>query len=194
MHKIAIMVFPDVEELDFVGPFETLASVGKLYPDTVQVDLIANTLDSIKGFNGLRILPDKTFYKKEQYDVLIIPGGEGRRKAMHDSDVLRFVKENVDGLSYLCSVCTGAFILAEAGVLRGLKATTHHTALEELHISYPDVEVVEDRVVKNDTDPKVWLAGGISAGIDLSLELVEELFDETVRNEIAERLEYQWVV
>ncbi len=191
MYKIAIMVFPDAEELDFVGPFETLASVEKFHSNSLQVDLIGKSLDPIKGFNGLRVLPDITFSESEQYNILIIPGGHGRNKAMHDDEVLNFVKEQVDGLSYLCSVCTGAFVLAEAGVLKGLKATTHHTALDELMRSYPDIEVVEKRVVKNDTEPKIWLAGGVSSGIDLSLELISELFDKELKKKVAERLEYQ---
>ncbi len=193
MYKIAIMVFPDAEELDFVGPFETLASVDKLYPNSVKVELVGKSLDPVKGSNGLSVLPDRTFSENEQYDILIIPGGQGRKKAMYDEEVLKFVKDQMNGLSFLCSVCTGAFVLAEAGVINGLKATTHHTALDELQRSYPDVEVLEKRVVKNDTEPKIWLAGGVSSGIDLSLELIGELFDDDLRKGVAKRLEYHLV-
>ncbi|MGM0406187.1 MAG: DJ-1/PfpI family protein [Thermoplasmatota archaeon] len=193
MYKIAIMVFPDAEELDFVGPFETLASVDKLNPNSVKVELVGKYLDPVKGSNGLRVLPDRTFSENEQYDILIIPGGQGRKKAMYDAEVLKFVKDQMNGLSFLCSVCTGAFVLAEAGVINGLKATTHHTALDELQRSYPDVEVLEKRVVKNDTEPKIWLAGGVSSGIDLSLELIGELFDDDLRKDVAKRLEYHLV-
>lgn len=193
MYKIAIMVFPDAEELDFVGPFETLASVDKLYPNSVKVELVGKSLDPVKGSNGLSVLPDRTFSENEQYDILIIPGGQGRKKAMYDEEVLKFVKDQMNGLSFLCSVCTGAFVLAEAGVINGLKATTHHTALDELQRYYPDVEVLEKRVVKNDTEPKIWLAGGVSSGIDLSLELIGELFDDDLRKDVAKRLEYHLV-
>ena len=193
MYKIAIMVFPDAEELDFVGPFETLASVDKLDPNSVKVELVGKYLDPVKGSNGLRVLPDRTFSENEQYDILIIPGGQGRKKAMYDAEVLKFVKDKMNGLSFLCSVCTGAFVLAEAGVINGLKATTHHTALDELQRYYPDVEVLEKRVVKNDTEPKIWLAGGVSSGIDLSLELIGELFDDDLRKGVAKRLEYHLV-
>lgn len=193
MYKIAIMVFPDAEELDFVGPFETLASVDKLDPNSVKVELVGKYLDPVKGSNGLRVLPDRTFSENEQYDILIIPGGQGRKKAMYDEEVLKFVKDQMNGLSFLCSVCTGAFVLAEAGVINGLKATTHHTALDELQRYYPDVEVLEKRVVKNDTEPKIWLAGGVSSGIDLSLELIGELFDDDLRKDVAKRLEYHLV-
>ncbi len=186
MYKIAIMVYPDAEELDFVGPYETLAS----QDGSVDVKLVSESLEPVKAFNGLRVLPDMTFFDKERYDVLMVPGGEGRRNAMYHGDVLEFIKKQTEGLTHLCSICTGAFILAEAGLLDGLKPTTHHSAMRELKRSYAALEVVEKRVVKNDTKPKIWCAGGISSGIDLSLELLAELLGEDAAKETADRMEY----
>jgi len=192
MYKIAIIVFPDAEELDVVGPYETIASLDKIEPGSVEVDLVAESLEPVKFFNGLRVLPDKTFFLDEQYDILIVPGGDGRKEAMYDDTVHDFLKEQSDGLLYICSVCTGAFVLAEAGILDGLKATTHRSALEELTHSYPEITVKDERVVKNETDPQVWTAAGISSGIDLALELIGELFSEEVRDTVARRLEYPY--
>ena len=191
MYDIGILVFDEVEELDFVGPFETLSSVEKIDSDSIKVTLIAKSLDPVKASNGLRVLPDKILSDDDRYDVLIVPGGQGRKQAMKDEELLDFIKDQVEDLDHLCSVCTGAFILAEAGILNGLKATTHKSALDELKHNYPDIQVLEKRVVKNGTDPDIWTAAGISSGIDMSLELIRVLFDEDMKDRIAERLEYE---
>jgi len=185
------MIFPDVEELDFVGPLEALSSVDEFRGESVEVSIVAKDMGPVKGYNGLRVLPDAFFAEDARYDILVIPGGEGRRKAMRDREVLEFIERQLGDLTYLCSVCTGAFILAEGGWLRGLKATTHHTALDELSGSYTDIEVVKERVVKNHGNPKIWLAAGVTSGIDLSLELIEELFDHDLKVKVADRIEYE---
>ncbi len=190
MYKIAIIVFPDAEELDIVGPYETLSSLNEIKKDSVEVVLVAGSLEPVRCFNGLRILPDVTFSYEGQYDVLIIPGGNGRKEAMYDEDVLDFVKDQFSGILYICSVCTGAFVLAEAGILDGLKATTHGSALEELNRSYPEITVIDERVVKNKTDPQVWCAAGISSGIDLALDLTAKLLSEDAKESVVKRLEY----
>lgn len=184
--KIGMIVYPKVEELDFVGPFETLSHM-----EDQKIDLISITLTPIKAYNGLRVVPDSTFSDDTKYDILLVPGGEGRKKAMKDPTLLSFIKDQAEHLKYLSSVCTGAFILAEAGLLDGLKATTHHSALEELE-HYRKIEVVEERVVKNDTSPKIWTASGISSGIDLSLELISELCGKKKAIEAADRMEYPY--
>lgn len=184
-YRAAIVVYPQVEELDFIGPYETLS-----HSDPIEIDILSKSLAPVKGYNGLRFLPDKTFSDADKYDILIIPGGHGRKKAMRDEEVLNFIEEQMKDVSYLCSVCTGAFLLAEIGILDGLKATTHHSALDELRKSYPTVEVLEERIIKNDTEPKIWCAAGISSGIDLSLELLAELFGEESARKAAERMEY----
>ncbi len=184
--KIGMIVYPKVEELDFVGPFETLSHM-----EEQKIDLISNTLTPIKAYNGMKVVPDSTFSDETKYDILLVPGGEGRKKAMKDPTLLSFIEEQAEHLKYLCSVCTGAFILAEAGLLDGLKATTHHSALEELE-HYRKIEVVEERVVKNDTSPKIWTASGISSGIDLSFELISELCGKKKAKEAADRMEYPY--
>ncbi len=109
---------------------------------------------------------------------------------MYDSELQEFVRYQMEKLTYLCSVCTGAFILAETGLLKGLKATTHHTAMNGLRESYGNTDVVMERVVKNRTRPKIWLAAGVTSGIDLSLEIIGELFDHETKSNVARLIEY----
>ena len=186
-HRAAIVVYPQVEELDMIGPYETLS-----HSDSIEIDLLSKSLEPVRAYNGLRFLPDKTLSDTDDYDIVIVPGGEGRKKAMRDKEILNFLEEQVESVSYLCSVCTGVFLLAETGMLEGLKATTHHSALDELRSSYPEIDVLEERVVKNDTEPKIWCAAGISSGIDISLEPLKELFGEEMAKKAADRMEYEY--
>lgn len=190
MYRTAIMLFPGAEELDFVGPLEVLSCMERIHPDNAGVDVIAKSTESIRCANGLRVVPNTTFDSGDAYDILVIPGGEGRRKAMHDREVLDYISSQVEHLEYLCSVCTGSFIVAEAGLLAGLRATTHHTMLKEFADSYPDVEVMEERVVKNHGRPNIWIAAGVTSGIDLSLEIMGELFGDEGRKLAEEWIEY----
>jgi cyclohexyl-isocyanide hydratase len=190
MVKLGILVFNGVEELDFVGPFETLSYINKILPGRVDVKIIAKELSLVKAYNGLRFMPNDTIYSDIAYDILIIPGGQGRHEAMFDKDILEFISNQFNNLNYLCSVCTGSFIVAQAIENISLNATTHYTALEEMAERYPHINVVSKRVVKNKTSPKIWFAAGISSGIDLSLDLIEELFSKEHREQIAKRLEY----
>lgn len=190
MYRIAIMLFPEAEELDFVGPLEVLSCMKHICPDDTRVDVIAKSTEPVRCANGLTVVPNTTFDSGDAYDILVIPGGEGRRKAMHDREILDYISSQMENLEYLCSVCTGSFILAEAGLLAGLRATTHHTMLKEFADSYPGVEVVEERVVKNPGRPKVWLAAGVTSGIDLSLEIIGELFGDEGRKMAEDWIEY----
>ncbi len=188
MINIGILLFPDVEELDFVGPYETISYINKLHPNSAIVELVAKDLKPVRAYNGLRVLPDAVISTEKCYDVLVIPGGQGRHQAMFDPEIINYVKRHAAHNAMLCSVCTGAFILGEAGLLVDLEATTHYTAIDELRQRYPRTCVVKKRVVQNG---RIWLAAGISSGIDLSLQLISHLFSPEDSVLIAERLEYR---
>jgi cyclohexyl-isocyanide hydratase len=183
---IGIIIFPQVEELDFVGPFEVLTYTNKIMPGSVKVLLVAETLEPVRAFNGLRVLPDTTFRDCPPLDVIIAPGGKGRLAAMKDPVILDFIRKRQESARYIASVCTGAFLLAAAGLLDGKKATTYHTALNEL-AGY-SVEVVKGRKVVK--DGAVITAAGVSSGIELGLCLVRLLFGPDMSWEVAERIEY----
>jgi len=185
MVSIGILIFPQVEELDFVGPFEVLNYVNKIRPESTKVQLIAEALDPIQAFNGMKIIPDTTLETCSALDIVVIPGGKGRLTAMKSVAIKEFIQAQMKTAKYVTSVCTGAFLLAEAGLLTGKKATTYHTAFSELE-SY-SVQVISSKVVQ---DGKIITAGGVSSGLELGFYLLKELFGSSISQEVARQIEY----
>ena len=185
MTTIGIVIFPDVEELDFIAPFEVLSYINKLQPNSTNVLLIAPSLEPIKAFNGLRVLPDVNFESCPKLDILLFPGGKGRTKWMKEASIQAFIKARQEEVRYLTSVCTGAFFLAEAGMLTGKKATTYHSAFDEL--SGYEVNVIASKVVR---DGNIVTAGGVSSGLELGFYLLRELFGVSLAQEVAAKIEY----
>ncbi len=185
MITIGIIIFPQVEELDFVGPFEVLSYINKFRPDSTRVLLVAETTDPVAAFNGLRIIPDATLENCPPLDIIIAPGGKGRLAAMKNPAILAFIHRQRQSATYVASVCTGAFLLAEAGLLAGKKATTYHSAFDEL-AGY-DVSVVAAKVVR---DGSIVTAGGVSSGLELGFFLLRELFGADLTREVARKIEY----
>ena len=183
--QVGILIFDDVEELDFVGPWEVLASVNQVKPGSLGLKLVG-THSPVRAVNGMRVLPDILLEDCSQLDLLIIPGGSGRQKQMVEQPTLDFVRQQYEGLTYLASVCTGTFILLKAGLLDGKLATTHHSALEEL-ASYPEVEVVEERLTQSGN---ILCAAGVTSGMDLAFFLVRQLFGKSMAEQVARRIEY----
>ena len=185
MLTVGILIFPQVEELDFVGPFEVLSYVNKVKPESTKVVLIAESIEPVCAFNGMRVLPDRTLQDCPSLDILVVPGGKGRFIAMKNLAIKEFIQKQMITAKYVTSVCTGAFLLAEAGVLTGKKATTYHTAFEELE-SY-SVQVLSRKVVQ---DGKIITAGGVSSGLELGFYLLKQLFGLSLAREVAEKIEY----
>ena len=185
MITAGILIFPHVEELDFIGPFEVLSYVNKISPDSIKVLLAADSLVPVRAFNGLKVLPDTVFGDCPPLDVLVIPGGKGRLTAMKDPVIREFILTQARTARYVTSVCTGAFLLAAAGLLNGKKATTYHTAFDEL-ASF-GVTVTPAKVVR---DGAIITAGGVSSGLELGFYLLRELFGAATAQEVAEKIEY----
>ena len=185
MVSIGILIFPDVEELDFVGPFEVLSYANKVIPESTRVMLVAETPEPVRAFNGLRVIPDVTIADCPPLDVLIIPGGFGRRAAMKNEVLLNFIKDRQATLRFTTSVCTGSFLLAEAGLLKGKKATTYHSFFAELE-SY-GIQVVTAKVVR---EGSIITAGGVSSGLELGFYLLREMFDAALAQKAADLIEY----
>jgi Transcriptional regulator containing an amidase domain and an AraC-type DNA-binding HTH domain len=185
MITVGILIFPQVEELDFVGPFEVLNYVNKIQSKSTKVLLIAETARPIRASNGMQIIPDTTTENCPALDILVIPGGKGRLLAMKNSVIKKFIQKQIPTAKYITSVCTGAFLLAEAGLLTGKKATTYHTAFSELE-SY-SVQVVSQKVVQ---DGKIITAGGVSSGLELGFYLLKQLFGSDISQEVARKIEY----
>lgn len=185
MVTVGILLFPQVEELDFVGPYEVLSYINKIRPGSTVVLLVAETPEPVAAFNGMRIIPDATFADCPPLDVIVAPGGKGRLAAMRNPAILDFIRSRQGNAKYTASVCTGAFLLAEAGMLAGRKATTYHTAFAEL-AAY-SVEVVPAKVVR---DGAIITAGGVSSGLELGFYLLRVLFGADLAQEVARRIEY----
>ena len=185
MLTIGILIFPDAEELDFVGPFEVLSFVNKVRPESSRVLFVSKTAEPVRAYNGMRVLPDVTLDACPQLDIMVIPGGQGRRQAMKDPVILEFIQRQEPLARHITSVCTGSFVLAEAGLLTGKKATTYHEYYEDL-AAY-SIEVVKDKVVPQG---KIITAGGVSSGIELGFYLLRELFGVEVSQKVADKIEY----
>jgi len=188
VRSIAIFIFPDVEELDFVGVYEVLGNTSRMIEEgtfkldrTLHVDLLA-TKSIVSCRNGLKVVPDKVSSDFTSYDALIIPGGRGIRPLMKDSSFLQrlrlFAQDHLT-----CSVCTGSLLLGAAGILKGKRALTHHWYLTELKA------YAEPAAGRVHVDDNVITSAGISSSIDLGLKLLEILYDESIARKVAERLE-----
>ena len=168
------LIFPGLDQCDFTGPFEALSRVPNSHFLTLW-----KTLEPIADVQGLRLLPDTTLVEAPQLDVLLVPGGKGQEALMEDEVVLEFIRRQAAAATYVFSVCTGALICGAAGLLQGKQATTHWSALEVL--PYYGATVSSERVV---VDGALLTTGGVTAGIDGSLQLAALLRGNTVAQEI----------
>jgi transcriptional regulator GlxA family with amidase domain len=177
---IAIVLFDGVEELDFAGPWEVLRQAG------FDAFTVAEALDPITCANGLRVLADRTFDQVEAADILLVPGGPGTRRPT--SALLEFIRRIDAGTTWTTSVCTGSFLLAEAGPAAGRRVTTYWGEVAALRERRLVAEVVDDeRWVR---DGKIVTAAGVSAGIDMSLWLVGELVSPNFARHVRRDIEY----
>lgn len=190
---VGILVFDNVEVLDFCGPFEVLSVAA--HPDQdrdgvlFRAVTIAKSADIVTCIGGLRVEPHHTFQNHPRLDILIVPGGQGTRRARLDRECIDWIKEQDAETGLTTSVCTGAFLLAEAG-LAGGPATTHWSAINWMRDQYPDVEIVANaRVVDRG---HIITSAGISAGIDMALHIVERLHGRETAQWTARRMEYDW--
>jgi transcriptional regulator GlxA family with amidase domain len=194
--RVGILVFPEVEVLDFCGPFEVFATTRldearrREEPGPYEVALVARGREVVVASGGLKVVPDHGLDDCPPLDVLLIPGGWGTRRAMADEPLLDWIVRRAREVETLASVCTGALLLGKAGLLDGRRATTHWKALGLLRESFPAVTVVEDEHVVQDGD--VLTSAGISAGIDLALRVVARHHGEAIARATARHMEYPY--
>jgi transcriptional regulator GlxA family with amidase domain len=188
---VAVLLFDDVEVLDFAGPFEVFGVTGKRENATpFNVCTVAEEHGIISARNGLAVSPTHSFADCPPVDILVVPGGYGTRREMHNELVIDWIRVQAATAELILSVCTGALLLARAGLLAGLEVTTHHGALDLLAQSAPDAVVRGDqRFIDNG---RVITSAGISAGIDAALHVVARLLGEAQAQETAAYMEYDW--
>lgn len=192
--NIGILLFDDVELLDFAGPYEVfcMANVvatrqaGDVAP--FRVFAIADKVCTIRTRAGLRVLPDFGLEDCPNIDLLVVPGGPGVRQVMKNEKLVEWLIKFAQFDRRVASVCTGALLLGKAGLLKGRQATTHRSALEELAQLCPDTIVVRGQRVVN--SGPILTAAGVSAGIDLALYLVGVYLNGEISRSVAERMEY----
>jgi transcriptional regulator GlxA family with amidase domain len=184
--NIAFVLFPDFEELDFVGPYEVLAATAKHIDKEWRPFSVAQER-MVRSTNGLTIQADYTFADAPKADLVLVPGGEGTRTQVDNSELIAYIKRACESADYITSVCTGAFLLHKAGFLSGKRATTHWAALDDLR-ALGDVTVEEERWVH---DGNVITAAGVSAGIDMALYLVGFLKSPEIARALQRGIEYE---
>jgi len=189
--QVALLIFDEVEVLDFCGPFEVFSVTGVMEPpQPFQVYTVAETLQPVTARNGLSINPRYCLSDCPAPDILLIPGGLGTRREMHNAGLIEWIRNRAVNAELVLSVCTGALLLAKAGLLDGLEATTHHGAIDLLREVAPRTRVSpEKRFIDNG---KVIVSAGISAGIDMSLYAVARLLGEAEALKTARYMEYDW--
>ena len=188
--NVAILIFPEAEVLDFAGPFEVFAVTNELNSDTFHTFTVAEAPGSVRARNGLKLVPDFTLENAPAPQILVVPGGAGTRPLLKKPAVLEWIRQRARRAEIVASVCTGSLVLAQAGLLHNLRATTHYENFVDLAALAPNTEVVED--VRFTDNGQVLTAAGISAGIDLSLHIVSRLLGEPVAARTARYMEYHW--
>lgn len=181
--SVAILLFDGVQIIDYTGPYEVFGQAG------FQVFTVSAAPGAITTSMGMKVVPAYTLAQAPPADVLVLPGGDVDAQ-LENPTVLAWVRERAPGARHVLSVCNGAFILAQAGLLDGLQATTFYDLIPELRRSYPKVRVVSDqRYVDNG---KVITTAGLSSGIDGSLHVVERIRGRGAAQQVALNMEYEW--
>ena len=194
--NVGILIFDEVEVLDFAGPFEVFSRTRLLKgaesrrsdesapfnPFTVSIDT-----KPLTATGGLKIIADYTFNNFPKIDILIVPGGYGTRTLLNNESLLKWIKSVSDKANITASVCTGSLLLAKAGLLEGKRATTHWGAIKALKSISKNICVISDRRVVND---EIITSAGVSSGIDMAFMIVENLYGEEVSSDTAKYIEF----
>ncbi len=194
--KVALFLYNGVEILDLSGPAEVFAVSGFKnaqgdYQQAFEVFTVAAAKDPITSQGFLKLIPDYTIETAPKADILVLPGG-ATGKSRKNTEVIRWIKESAGEGTLLMSVCTGAFLLGDAGLLDNKSATTWYGALDRLESSYPKAQVL--RGIRFVDDGMIMTTAGVSAGIDGALHLVSRLISKEAAQKTAEYMEYdKWV-
>ena len=198
--NLGILVFNDVEILDFAGPYEVFSSTRltsqvlnknnllNIYKRNSPLNIFTISLKKkIITYGGLKVITDYSLSNSPKLDILLIPGGIGTRILLKNKRIISWInsKKNLD---FIISVCTGSLLLAKAGLLKNRRATTHWGATEFLKKISPTTHVIKKRYVASDN---IYTSSGVSSGIDLSLYIVEKLYGEKIAKNTAKYMEYK---
>lgn len=189
--SVAILIFEDVELLDFAGPFEVFSSARPSLESREQlmtVFTVAEIPGPITCRNGLVVQPTYTLETCPAADILVVPGGQGTRTAIHRPPLIEWITQRSQETELTTSVCTGSFLLAKAGLLTGKPVTTYWGSIQRLRKGFPGLEVLEN--VRWVDAGSVITSAGVSAGIDMALYVLERLYGPEVAQATARGIEY----
>lgn len=187
MHRVVVVTYHGVQSLDVTGPVEVLARGGQLAGTPYEITLVSPDGGPVRASSGIRLHSDAAIAEvRGRLGTLVVAGGEGTADALRDRGLVESVRSLASRCTRVTSVCSGAFLLAEAGLLDGRRATTHWAACDQLAARHPAVTVDPDAIFVRDGD--VWTSAGVTAGMDLALALVEEDHGRDVALETARRL------
>ncbi len=193
---VGIYVFPDVEVLDFAGPFEVFTTASRVAlrrcpgePSPFSVFTVASQEGLVRARAGLVVQPDFLFANHPPIDLLIVPGGVVAAE-LEKTDVIQWLQSTSAVATITASVCTGAFLLAKANILRTHSVTTHWEDISDLRSMFPDLQVVEN--LRWVDEGQYVTSAGISAGIDMSLHLVERVAGRALAEATARQMEFDW--
>jgi transcriptional regulator GlxA family with amidase domain len=184
--EVGVVLYDDAEELDWAGPWEVLCALSAV--GEANVFTVAEKAEPVRCAKGLRVLPDRTFGDVTALDVVLVPGGQGSRVENSNAVMLDWLNAVAPSCQWVTSVCTGAAILAAAGLLEGKRATTHWGYIETLRTDHPEIEVVEK--IRYVRDGNVVTAAGVSAGIDMALWLVGQIHTPEIARRVQHYIEY----
>jgi transcriptional regulator GlxA family with amidase domain len=194
--RVGILIFPDVEVLDFCGPFEVFSvtrlseELRRQEPSPFEVLLVAEHAGPVTTTGGMQVMPHHTLESCPALDILVVPGGWGTRTEIKNARLLAWIATRAKQVETLTSVCTGSMLLGQAGLLDGRHATTHWRSLSWMRDSFPGVTVEEKLHVVEDGN--VLTSAGISAGIDMALRVVARYHGEAVARNTARNMEYRY--
>jgi len=194
--KVGIVLFDNIEVLDFCGPFEVFSATRlneerrREETSPFEVLLVAENDVPVVTTGGMKVIPACTFESGPRLDILVVPGGWGTRRELKNPKMLEWLRDRASEVELLTSVCTGAMLLGFAGLLDGHKATTHWRSLDWMRDSFPSVAVENDKHVVE--DGALLTSAGISAGIDMALKVVARYHGEAVARATARHMEYPY--
>ena len=194
--RVGIVLFENVEVLDFCGPFEVFSATRlneekrREEPSPFEILLVAEHPDHVIATGNMKVIPHETFKNCPRLDILVVPGGWGTRKELNNPVLLNWLRTRSAEVETLTSVCTGSMLLGFAGLLNGLHATTHWRSLDWMRDSFPAVTVEYGKHVVE--DGRVLTSAGISAGIDMALRVVARYFGEDIARATAKYMEYPY--
>jgi len=184
--SIGVVLFPDFELLDVFGPLEMYGAA----PEHFEISMVAQADGAVASRQGPRSLADHPFGATRQYDILLVPGGMGTRKEVDNPALLNWLRLQAAGAEYVTSVCTGSALLAKAGLLDGLRATTNKKSFRWATSQGPKVNwVMQARWVE---DGRFFTSSGVSAGMDMALAVIAKLLGPETADDIATWTEYEW--